>query len=182
MKWVRAVGSPHLLLANDLLPYWNGASPKDEKDHAFAGEGPIRDYYAEAHLEVDVGLLPVGAGVGLVFALDPPASTWVSVPRFAGGAVVQHTDWNSEPPDLNKAALAALLEDIASRVAFESTGIVFPVSSRKLTLMTASDSFTHRFNPYMEFELAPAHYEIVHGQAMLGGCEMRVYGLAHAHS
>ena len=151
-NWIDTTGGPHLVLAEELLPYWRGIDGwKDHRDPSDQS-----DYARASRVESWLGLIPCHTGQALVLSGDSGKVAWI--PDAQGGTLVQpiFADDETRISDaLGSPALAPVLEGpTAEHVVFStsSSGVLrlFNSSERGDKLQDASDVM----------HLAPGNYRV----------------------
>jgi len=119
-NWVDTYGGPHLLLAEELLPYWHGA--KDWRNHL----DPLddSDYARACRITGWLGVVPCGPSTALVLSGDVGRIAWFA-DAHRGGHLVQCIAANDEKDietAIRSGEIANLLRS-STEVAEFSTGI-----------------------------------------------------------
>jgi len=120
-RWIGTTGGPHLLLAEELLPYWRGIDGwKDHRDPSDES-----DYARACRVNSWLGLIPCHTGQALVLSGDVGMIAWIPSTHQRGGMLVQWiavTDEASISDALGSPALANVLDDpAAEQIAFSTS-------------------------------------------------------------
>jgi hypothetical protein len=92
-KWIDTSGGPHLLLAEELLPFWRGIEGwRDHRDPSDAS-----DYARACRVSSWLGAIPCHTGEALVLSGDHGRIAWIpNTHQDGGGILVQWLGVNDE--------------------------------------------------------------------------------------
>jgi len=91
-KWIYTSGGPHLLLAEELLPFWRGIEGwRDHRDPCDAS-----DYARACRVNSWLGVIPCHTGEALVLSGEAGRIAWIPNVYQDGGILVQLIAVNDE--------------------------------------------------------------------------------------
>lgn len=101
LRWVESEGGPLLLLADDLLGFWEGVRRPSrfrnvEADFRWSTETGPTDYDRACDVNAYLGLIEVGPGYGLVLGDAPLRTTWFGDGQQTGGCFVRWIQAHSD--------------------------------------------------------------------------------------
>jgi immunity protein 21 of polymorphic toxin system len=157
LHWITSCGGPLLLLPAEYLDAWEGAEePSDgrvveaEFRWNLDPDAPATDYDRACDVEDYVGIIPVGAGQGLVFP-DKLTTTWWPQSPSSGMLIRGYTDHADLLP-----TLAALPEE-----AWQAELFTFEVGQGPLYLIdSAHPGSAAILAPHLVLHLLPGNYRI----------------------
>lgn len=180
-SWVLCDSGPHLLLAEEWAPAWEGASVPsngrivDAKFRWNAEPGAVAtDYDAACDVTDLVGVIPVGAGAALTLADEVPMSAWMPSTQFSGGLLVVPMTWPEAgmPEDRLVAAVHSV-----EHSDFAQTGHTLPLSSGRFILCAAADAGPNWIYPIARVRVPEAAYQIFSAEVDTDGFWLRLYAL-----
>ena len=183
LHWVSCDGGPHLFVDRELSVHWLGIRPPEDGRIVQASfrwnedpGSPASDYDAACSVDGLVGLVPVGAGEGLVLGDEVPMSTWIKREGFEGGVLVVPMCWPKADSDgrLVRAVRGVPTEE------FVETGIRITSHSGVFVLFPACDSTPDRVYPVCEVQVPPGTYSIRTAAVRQSGFDLRIHGLARS--
>lgn len=146
-------GGPLILLPEELLQAWQGASnihdPTDEDTD-----------YGRACIPLDLARIDVGDGVGLLFPPNGTALNWI--PYRDGGAAV--IEWLTSESDDTDAHVLGRLESVPD-AEYRARDLIFEVEASRVFLFHAAYSGSEALappEPHLAhgFDMAPGRYAI----------------------
>ena len=139
LRWVSCDGGPHLLLPTELVRVWEGtAVPSAGRVvHArfrYGGDpaAPGTDYDLACDVEGALGVIPVGAGFGLVLGDEVPMSTWLPLPDGTGVDLIVPLEWGA----LTDGAFRRVSRHVLPESLID-TGLTLDIGSAGATLLPA---------------------------------------------
>jgi hypothetical protein len=180
--WVVCDGGPHLLLPTELVPIWEGVREPSSGRVVHARfrssrnkSAPATDYDLACDVEGELGIIPVGAGFGLVIGLAVPSSTWIPLTQHCGGFVVVPMYWSSATAYRDGRADVAMTEFVEND--FVTTEFVMTTQSGSFTLFAACDSGPGWIYSKVAISLAAGTYSVSKANYVAADYEARVYRL-----
>ena len=159
LNWIETTGGPHVLLPEELAPFWRGVEgwfdhldPTDRSDYARA-----------CRVEDWLGLIPCHSGSALVFSGDVGPIAWVptvttQVGRGQAGYFVQWIGIDDEreiaPVLKSRLVQDRLASSKADMITF-NTG-----ENGRMLLLDASDDGSHLIGEHASIELVPGVYVV----------------------
>jgi hypothetical protein len=153
-RWIKTTGGPHLLIAEELLPFWRGI--EGWHDHL----DPIdqSDYARACRIETWIGAIPCLDGTAVVLSGDAGDITWIPAPSGDNGFLVQWVgveDENLIEPALrSRAILEAFNSSNAETLVFD-TG-----PSGMMRLVDAAEHGTYQKTNDGILMLKPGQYQM----------------------
>lgn len=156
LQWIESAGGPLLLLPRSLLQSWDGAEFSHDREVTararWIPEGPPTDYDRACDVG-EIGIIPVGAGHGLVFGDEPLPTAWWPTSDPPGGIVVR---WVYAASDED---VVHAMGSLPSKL-FERSYLRFPVADSGLLLFDSAMPGRDIVTPSHEIELPVGVYEI----------------------
>lgn len=156
-------GGPLVLIPQPYLLAWEGGSPPSSgrvvqaKFRCDDPDAPATDYDLACDVDGYLGVIPVGAGEGLVVSIDPLPACWWSDEQGRGGVLLR---WLHGDGTLNTDQVAASVpEDL-----WEPTGIRFHIPEGRVYLFDSA--YPARELPNMDedqkltFFISPGRYSL----------------------
>ena len=108
-RWIETLGGPHLLLVEELLPFWRGNEGWNKHNNA----SDTSDYARACRVKTWLGLIACDGGMALVLSGDVGAIAWLPSRDCCGGFLVQWIGVNKEN-DIEPALKSREMKDILS--------------------------------------------------------------------
>jgi len=175
-EWVVCDGGPHLLLPTELVHCWEGVSEPSNgrivqaRFRYLGKESSATDYDLACDVEEEIGLIPVGAGYGLVIGQAVPMSIWIPLPESRGGVIAVPMFW-----DCN--VTAVLPSSNFKDAEFVPTKLVISTESGTFTLLAASDCGPKWVYPHSVITVTAGTYAISKANYSVPDFEARLYRL-----
>lgn len=145
MEWISSDGGPLIVIEENYLPIWRGAS--DSLD------GGLADYERVGEITDWLGFINVGAGTVLVLSGDDTATTWLESFTGSQSMLLRWIYANTEDEIINTA------QSLFEKVKAETNSVSWAIKC-DLVLLAACEAGEDEMYPRLRIKIPSGNYKI----------------------